>query len=213
MIEDSSANKKDRAQIGRLIDGRVILVLVTAFIAAIIPIITRLLPDDNHQETGARLAQGQTPTPTWPIVYYMSGDPILSASVAISMTLTELPDGYGSATPVARIVRYQTFRQGWMQEPSDPYDSIATDVPVWIVGAQKPGITVGDTLNIPGEGYGTIVDNRPAEGAYVAWFANEGAVMSSGALISGGPNSYASLMALQDEPVVITRPTIPSGHP
>lgn len=204
LINNMKATKETR------IRGIRILMLSSLLTTSVMVYLNAVVDRDDVINNRVVLLQApnQTPTP----LYYRSGDPIMNISMAISMTLTELPSGFGMVTPEARLVRYQTYRQVWLQEGMQQGE-IGPDVPVWIVGAQKAGLTVGDTINIPGIGYGAVIDNRSAEGAYVAWHANEGRHLSAGALIQGEPADYASLVALPNEQLVVTRPTVQLVYP
>jgi hypothetical protein len=108
-------------------------------------------------------------------------DPILSETEAISRSSALLPASAQVDASVARQVTTSTLDLLWLGESEVGW---TIDTPVWIVGIEATGLSVG-TSNVLPFGAPVISDTRAVAGMFVAWDANSGQMLVSGSLTAG----------------------------
>lgn len=163
---------------------------------------------------GARIAPSGAPTTARvlqqgpPANVDPYANPILTAADAISRTLDLLPADVVPTASTARLVSRMSLAQQWFRELDGnglPRVDWMTAGPMWLVGVNAGGLTVDDTIIIPGGD--KAGDQSSVDGAFMLWDANSGRLKSSGALLASSFNTYGNLEALSDELLPISQAT------
>jgi hypothetical protein len=185
----------------RCSNGRWLALPLLAAVMVVLALVLRWL-------AAAQPRIGEADSATTPIGVYSQA--IFEAEDALYRSLAYFPADHNPHSGVTRLVSLYTF-EAWLagrvgsatpSREEGNWEGTSPDVPVWLVAILGDGLADTDILDTD-----LAVTPVPAPGAFYAWDASSGDLLTIGTLVVTGYQTYSSVVNLPSEPLAIYRAT------
>jgi hypothetical protein len=112
------------------------------------------------------------------------GGPILTASQAGALSVQRVPSSAEVTGETARLTTHAGLERTWLgwNGADEVSTGWASDDPVWLVGVEAHGLTVGTVAAVAGMEASEEIGNQPVAGMFFAWDARSGELRTQGSI-------------------------------